>query len=388
MRLAINGFFHDQQATGSGQYTRQLVQGLGSRAQRPHCLLMRPHWGKPEARSETDPSKVVERFLKPPVFLGQDLAKVWFEQISFPRACLAEKVDVAHVPYFAPPFLASDRTVVTIHDLIPLVLPSYDKSVLVRLYTRFVASAAKRASAIITDSFASQRDILRLLGVSPDLVHAIYLAVDNSYRRMTDLRELQQIRRKYGLPEDYVLYLGGFDQRKNLSTLVIAYGALQGELAARTPLVIAGRLPSHVSEFFPDPRAAVQRAGLEDRVLFIGWVPEHDKPALYSGAALFVFPSLYEGFGLPVLEAMSCGTAVVTSDRASLPEIVGDGAILVDPLDSSALAAAMTDLLRDPAKRGQLAERGLSRAKLFSWEETLCKTIAVYESVADRSGSV
>jgi len=385
MRLAINGFFHDQQATGSGQYTRKLVQGLAGRAEGPHCWLMRPQWVDHQPRLETSPGKVVERFLNPPVPLGQDLAKVWFEQVSFPRACLAEKVDIAHVPYFASPFLAANRTVVTIHDLIPLILPSYGRSILVRLYTRLVASAAKRAAAIITDSFASERDILQLLGVSPDVVHVIYLAVDSRYRQVTDGRELALIRATYDLPEDYVLYLGGFDQRKNLSTLVTAYGALEGELSARTPLVIAGRLPEGVSEFFPDPRAAVKRAGLEDRVLFIGWVPEADKPALYSGAAIFVFPSLYEGFGLPVLEAMSCGAAVVASDRASLPEIAGDGAILVDPLDASALTTAMADLLRDPAKREQLTEKGLRRAKLFSWEETLSQTITVYESVAARS---
>ncbi|HEM62111.1 MAG TPA: glycosyltransferase family 1 protein, partial [Chloroflexi bacterium] len=125
-------------------------------------------------------------------------------------------------------------------------------------------------------------------------------------------------------------------------------------------------------------------AGLEEKVVFTGWVAEEDKPALYSSAALFVFPSLYEGFGLPVLEAMSCGTAVVTSRRASLPEIAGDGARFVDPLDPSALAQAMSDLLRDPAQRRELAQRGLLRAQHFSWEQAISQTMQVYESVALR----
>ncbi len=385
MRLGINGFFWNQETTGSGQYTHQLVSGLLKHAHGPRCLLLRPQPAGSSPRSATSPPRLDERFLGPPLSMGRDLSKVWFEQVSFPRACLSEELDVAHVPYFAPPLLASARTVVTIHDLIPLVLPIYRGSALVRLYTRLVAWGARRAAAIITDSHSSRNDILRLLKVSPNTVHVIYLGVDSTFKPVTDSRELQRVRGKYGLPEEYILYLGGFDQRKNLATLLAAYSSLDERLTARTPLVIAGRLPARHSDFFPDPRSMAENANLEHRLAFIGWVPEQDKPALYSGAALFLFPSLYEGFGLPVLEAMSCGTAVVASNAASLPETTGDAAVLVQPQDVEALAGAMAELLKDVSKRNELAERGLERAQLFSWDQTISQTVTVYESIAGGS---
>ena len=386
MRLGINGFFWNRETTGSGQYTRQLVTGLLKRSDGPRCLLIRPLPDGSDPHTAARSREIEERFFGPPVSLGGDLSKLWFEQVSFPRACLSEALEVAHVPYFAPPLFVSDRTVVTIHDLIPLILPAYRGSALVRLYTRLVAAGARRAAAIITDSHSSQNDVLQLLGVSPEVVYVIYLGVDSTYQPVTDERELERVRSKHGLPETYILYLGGFDQRKNLITLLAAYASLDGQSVAGVPLVIAGRLPAGNSQFFPDPRAMVETQGLEGRVLFAGWVPEEDKPALYSGATLFLFPSLYEGFGLPVLEAMSCGTAVVASNAASLPEIAGDAAVLVDPQDPEALAAAIADLLTDVSRRKELARRGRERAQLFSWNNTVAQTVEVYESVAARHG--
>jgi glycosyltransferase involved in cell wall biosynthesis len=383
MRLGINGFFWTQETTGTGQYTRQLLAGLLRHTETVRCLLARPKARESQQPGGASPAALQERFTGPPIPLGSDLSKVWFEQISFPRACLAENVQVAHVPYFGPPYFTANRTVATIHDLIPLVLPGYRGSTLVRLYTSLAASGARRLAAIITDSESSRQDILRLLRVSPDAVHVVYLGVDSMFKPMTDERELGEVRAKYGLPRDYVLYLGGFDRRKNLTKLFAAYASLGATLTTRFPLVIAGRLPEGDSEFCPHPRALAERVGLEDRVIFTGWVPEAEKPGLYSGAAVFVFPSLYEGFGLPVLEAMSCGTAVVSSAATSLAEIAGDAALLVDPKDIGALAGAIADLLEDGSKRHELAGRGLERAQLFSWDNTISGTIDVYRSLVD-----
>jgi glycosyltransferase involved in cell wall biosynthesis len=306
---------------------------------------------------------------------------VWFEQISLPRACRNEGVDLIHVPYFAPPLMGGDKTVVTIHDLIPLILPAYRGSALVRAYTKLVSAGARRAAAIVTDSRSSREDILRLLRVDPARVRVVYLAAEDRFKPVRDPRQLQRVRQKYGLPEEYVLYLGGFDQRKNLSTLLAAYAALDADLSRETPLVIAGQLPAQDSDFFPDPRRMVQRWNLQDKVFFIGWVAEDDKPALYSGAALFVFPSLYEGFGLTILEAMSCGTAVIASSSSSLPEIAGEAAMLFDPYQTEELAEAVSSLLRNETRREELATRGLERARLFSLEKMISQTMQVYESV-------
>lgn len=388
MRLGINGFFWNRENTGSGQYTRQLAYGLLNLEARPECLLFRPSGGKREKSALPQPVQIRERLLGTPLPLGENVAKLWFEQVSFPQACLDEDVDVIHVPYFAPPLLGARKTLVTIHDLIPLILPAYRGSPLVRTYTGLAAIAARRAAAILTDSHSSKKDIVGLLRVPAERVRVVHLAANEAFTPVLDKARLFDVRRKYGLPEDYALYLGGFDQRKNLQTLIAAYAAVDADVTNKTRLVVAGRLPTRDSDFFPDPRPVVERWSLQDKVVFTGWVEEEDKPALYSGATLFVFPSLYEGFGLPVLEAMSCGTAVIASNSTSLPEITGDAALLVDPGDAEGLAAAMTRLLESATRREELALRGLQRARLFSWQETVAQTLDAYRSVAAHQSPV
>lgn len=384
MRLGINGFFWNRESTGSGQYTRSLVDGLLTLSEGPECVLFRPGRTEPNQNTLASGRRMQEVCLAPPISLTENLSKLWFEQISFPRACIDQEVDVAHVPYFASPLRTRSKTVVTIHDLIPLILPAYRGSIPVRLYARLVAAGAKRATAIITDSVSSEHDILDLLNVSPARVHVVYLAVSEMFKPVRDTQRLSMIRQKYHLGEEYVLYLGGFDQRKNLEILLLAFATLAKHSSTEAKLVIAGRLPAQNSAFFPDPRPVVERLGLRDKVILAGWVPEEDKPALYSDAALFVFPSLYEGFGLPPLEAMSCGTPVIVSNCSSLPEIVGEGAVLVDAHDVDGLAGAMAELLEDENRRKELAAKGLKQAQLFSWQKTVRQTMEVYESVAAR----
>jgi len=290
-------------------------------------------------------------------------------------------VDVAHVPYFAPPLYPSIPTVVTIHDLIPLILPAYKGSILVRFYTRLVSMTAKRSAAIITDSHSSKRDIINLLKIPGERTHVIPLAADERFRPRVET-ELDRVRRKYSLPQEFILYLGGFDQRKNMKTLFKALRGLKERLGDRCPLVIAGTLPNKDTPFFPHPRRLAEEAGVTDAVHFIGWVPEEEKPALYSLATLFLYPSLYEGFGLPPLEAMSCGTPVIASNAASLPEVVGDGGVLVDPQEPTSWAEAMVALLTSPQKREELSAKAVEQAKKFSWRKTARETLEVYKRVA------
>lgn len=369
MHIGINAFFLGQPATGSGQYTWHLLRALADTNKENDYLPIGP-----SRRAKGMGLQALD--LRTSDF-GKNLAKLWFEQVTFPSVCQREGVDAAHVPYFAPPLHSTTPTVVTIHDLIPLILPAYRGSPLVRLYTRLVSIAAKRADAIIADSKASKRDIVRLLGIPAERVQVIYLAVDRRFRPITDEAHLKDVRRRYHLPADYILYLGGLDQRKNLAALLKAFKRLTSDLQ----LVIAGRLPARDTPFFPDPRRMVRELDLEERVAFIGWVPEEDKPALYSMAKLFVFPSLYEGFGLPPLEAMACGTPVIASNASSLPEVVGDAGLLIDPHDAAGLAEAMAALLDDERLRKGLGQRGFERARRFSWEETARETLKVYQEV-------
>jgi len=322
--------------------------------------------------------------------ISQNLAKLWFEQLSFPRACRRQGVELAHVPYFASPLFPTTPTVVTVHDLIPMLLPAYRGSIWVRLYTLLVAVAAKRADMVLTDSEASKWDIVRLLDIPAERVRVIYLAADDIYQPVLDEHRLAAIHRKYDLPESYLLYLGGFDQRKNVPTLLRAFAQLAKD--PRVFLVVAGRLPEYGldlaiqakrSDFFPDPQPIVQELGIGKRVVFTGWVPEQDKPVLYSGARALVFPSLYEGFGLPPLEALACGTPVIASNRGSLPEIVGDGGLLLEPDDVEGLAGAMEKLLNDDTLWGDLRQKGLAHATRFSWEKTARETLAVYQEIGE-----
>jgi glycosyltransferase involved in cell wall biosynthesis len=252
---------------------------------------------------------------------------------------------------------------------------------------RLVAAAAQRANMIITDSQHSKRDIVKHLHVLPERVQVIYLAADAACRPVKDQETLEAVRRKYGCPEEYVLYLGGFDRRKNLATLLRAYARLHGALGGGVPpLVVAGRLPAAETPLFPNPRRMAEELGIEQSVVFTGWIAEEDKPALYSGALFFAFLSLYEGFGLMPLEAMSCGTPVLVSRVSSLPEIVGSGGLLVDPADLDDVVEGMVALVRDHKLRQALKQAASAQASQFRWERTAELTLRVYDSVLSGSG--
>lgn len=355
MYLVVNGWFWGQMNTGSGQYLHHLVQRLPEvDGQARYTLVL------PQASAAPAPAgwQVV---VMPPARLGDNLAKLWFEQISFPAACRRLGADVAFVPYWGSPWRRPCPTAVTVHDLIPLLLPAYRGSVRQRAYTWLVSQTARRANLTLTDSQASRRDIIQHLGLSPDRVQAILLAADERFQPITDPAELARVRSRYSLPPRFILYLGGFDVRKNVAGLVRAYarwtqqevpllgrsGTSDAPPDAIPHLVIAGKLPAADTSFTPDPRRLAAEAGITEHVHFTGWVEEADKPALYSLASLFVFPSLYEGFGLPVAEAVACGTPVLSSNRSSLPE-AAPGALLADPEDLDALAAAMAQALCAP----------------------------------------
>lgn len=382
MDIAINAWFWDQPATGSGQYVRHLLPAMAAlepgfrflaatpSRMEPQCSIPNLH---PYAASS---ARLLDRI--PNKSRCLDLYKLWFEQVLFPRLAVRHQTAIAHVPYFASPVRPSAPTVVTVHDLIPIVLPAYRGSALVRAYTCLVAAGARRADALIADSESTGRDIITHLKVDPQRVHVIPLAADSRFRPAA-AEELQRVRSRYGLPDRYVLYLGGFDRRKSVTTLLRAFAQLKHEsrLCATTRLVIAGRLPATDTDFTPDPRRIAAQLGIEASVVFPGWIDEADKPALYSGAQLFVFPSTYEGFGLPVLEAMACGTPVVTSNTSSLPEVVGEAGLTVPPDDPGALAQAIAILLGDEARRQALRQAGLVQAARFSWERTARATLTV-----------
>ncbi len=307
MRIGVNGWFWDQLTTGSGQYLAALAARLPRIGDAHQFVLVRPA-GLPAAQA---PGWQIVTAGTPFDRINANLAKVWFEQVTFPHTCRRLALDVAFVPYWGSAWWRPCPTVVTVHDLIPMLLPAYRGGPQQRVYTRLVAGAARRAHAVLTDSEASRQDIIVHLGIAPERVHAVPLAADPRYAATPDPGELARVRAKYGLPaEPFLLYFGGFDVRKNVVRIVQAYARLRerGEAARPHPqLVIAGKLPEADTAFAPDPRPVVRALGLQDHVHFAGWVDEADKPAFYALALGVVFVSEYEGFGLPVLEAMGSG---------------------------------------------------------------------------------
>ena len=381
--IAINGFFWGRDATGSGQYLHGLLEALTREGEGNHYRLIIPQTRMRGRGAPSSPRLTVQVASTPFDRLDGNWAKVWFEQIAFPRLCRQMGVDLIHVPYFAPPLFSPMPVVVTIHDLIPLLLPAYRGSRFVRLYMWLVSTAARRAACIVTDSEASRRDIGRTLDIPASRLRVTYLAAGEAYRPISDHQRLALVRERYGLPERYLLYLGGFDVRKNVATLLDAYARARRMTGFRSEirLVVAGRLPRRETALYRDPRRYTRTLQIERQVVFPGWIEESDKPALYSGAIAFVFPSLREGFGLPLLEALSCGIPVVASNTSSLPEITGDAGLLVAPDDVEGLARAMLRLVTDEGLRRGLADRALPRARAFCWKRTARETLACYSDL-------
>ncbi len=295
-----------------------------------------------------------------------------------PQMAVKYHTELLHVPYWAPPLQCRIPTVITVHDLIPLLLPEYRGHMLVRMYTALVSATTPRATMVLTDSYASHRDIQRHLHIPDSKIRAIHLAVDDTYHGEHDPQDVSTLH-KLGIEPGYILYLGGFDRRKNLSAVIAAFKTVKS-VCDDAVLVIAGKLPLHDTHFTPDPRRLVADAGLaENDVRFLGFVPEPTKPALYRGARMFAFTSQYEGFGYPPLEALACGIPVVGSQTASLPEVVGDAGVLLPPSDVEGLAGAMIHILTDDAFHADLQHRALQQAAVFSWKTTAQLTFAAYQ---------
>lgn len=379
MRIAINGAFWGMDTTGSGQYLMALLPEMARLAPDDAFNMVLPGGrGGPEPAGS--PPWSVHRASTPLDGVSENLAKVWFEQSAFPRACRRLGVDVAHVPYFASPLRSPAPVVVTVHDLIPVVLPEYRGGPQHRLYMRLAAAGARRAALVLTDSEAAARDIHRLLGIPAKRLRVIYLAAHPRYRPQTPA-ECRPAIERLGLPSRYLLYLGGFDRRKNVPVLLRAMARVRFLLEGAR-LVVAGRLPQRDTPFAPDPRRIVHELRIEDEVQFLGHVAEEDKPALYAGALAFVFPSRYEGFGLPPLEAIACGTPAIVGRGSALEEVAGPGGVGVPGHDVEALAEALVSLATDGRWRAELSRAGLRHAAAFSWERAARETLQAYRDVA------
>ncbi len=298
----------------------------------------------------------------------------WWDQVTLPHALGRDRVSVFLSPYYKGPLLASCPVVLTIHDLFFLDYPGQRRPFYRAVMTRVARLYAQRATAIIADSEYSRRSIAERVGVSQAGVSVIPVALGAEFKP-TPLGEA--VRARYALLPPYILYVGNFRPHKNVPRLIRAYAALPHRLRTGYGLVLAGGDRRHL----PSLVELARGLGVADRVLFPGLIDDRDLPALYSGCALFVLPSLEEGFGLPALEAMACGAPVAAANRAALPEVVGPAALLFEPEDEGAITKAMMEILSRTDLREDLGRRGLALAREFSPDRTAGAVLALLREV-------
>jgi len=306
--------------------------------------------------------------------------------LFLPTRIMLDKIDLVHFPAQASaPIIQPKISIVTVFDAIFHLYPEkYQIYFEQKMRARLQAIAIRKADMIITISETSKRDIHKVYGVPLDKIRVTYLGANDYFKPMDRTAAQDFLKKKYGLHGSFLLYVGGFDFRKNLRSLVYALDHLKRHVGTPDKLVLVGKVPSHSK--IPGYRdfsmlcETIRDLKLEKDVLVPGYVPEEDLPLFYSAAEVFVFPSLYEGFGLPVLEAMSCAAPVVALNSSSIPEVVGDAGVLIDPVDfDNALIKALEKLLGDPHRCQMLREMGLERAKQFSWQKTALETLKIYE---------
>jgi glycosyltransferase involved in cell wall biosynthesis len=301
------------------------------------------------------------------------------EQFSIPWALRRERVDLFHAPHYVLPALRRGKSVVTVHDCIHLMFPEYLPNRMALGYARAsIWAAARTSNRILTVSETSKRDILRFFDVPPEKITVIYNGIDERFRVQPDADEMSRVAQRYQLAGDFVLYAGNVKPHKNLERLIDAFHLLRQDGADHLKLIVIGDEISRYAAL----RRAVHRYNLHKYVRFLGYMPDATLAVLYRLATVFVFPSLYEGFGLPPLEAMASGTPVVTSNVSSLPEVADDAALLVDPRDPAAIAEGIRRVLAEPGLRETLRAKGLNRAAEFSWERAVARIRQIYAEVA------
>jgi len=379
-RIGIDYTPAARQRAGIGRYTRELVTALLTLASPHQYTLFAATGGLKPGAWNLKPETGVR--LRTVPLTDEWLARFWHRlRLPIPVEVITGPLDVFYSPDFVlPPTRRTTRTLLTIHDLSFLYYADHFVPRLVHYLNQVVPRSVARADRVLADSEATRADLIAHLGMPPEKVEVLYCGVAPRFRPQPEPGEAERIRARYGLGErPYVLSVGTLQPRKNYTRLIHAFSRLTNQLTIRLPiqLLIAGGRGWLYQEVF----AEAEKYG--DHVRVLGFVDEADLPALYRNAALFAFPSLYEGFGLPVLEAMACGVPVVSSNVSSLPEVAGDAALLVDPLDTGGLTEAMARVLEDTNLRQSMVARGFSQAARFTWERAARQLLTAFDGLRE-----
>lgn len=355
--------------TGIGTYTHELLKNILKLDKKNQYLFFWPGEGYDQFQSHANID----------VHLVGTKNKTFWTYDYIPHLVKKSSAQLFHIPQngLGLPKEKFCRYVVTVHDLIPFILPETVGYSYRERFIEEMPSIVENADAIITVSEYSKKDIIEYFGIPENKVVVTHLAADEIYHPINHVEAKQFIKTSYGIDQEFILYLGGFSARKNVLGLIQAYAQSIKSLNNTYALVIVGAPKDSHGEII----STIERLGLTDRVIFTGFAPYSHLPYFYNAASLFIYPSLYEGFGLPPLEAMACGCPTITSNITSIPEVVDDAAILINPYDVGELSQSIIHVLEDKKLSMDLIIKGLKRASQFSWENTAKNTLKVYESL-------
>jgi glycosyltransferase involved in cell wall biosynthesis len=370
LRLGINGVFNKYPATGIGRYILALQDHIAAVRPDIDIVILNPTnlgWGP----WPIEPHKPFKEGL--------------WELLGLSLASLQLKLDALHCPNWACPLFPTVPTVVTIPDIVPVLPMSgfevYRASLLARLYYMAVTIAARRCKRVITLSEKAAQDCSSYLHIPMGRFLVVPIPPNEQFIPITNSDVLSGVRSKYHLPDQFILSMvGQFDYRRNLQKLIEAFSGVARK-EADVQLILVGDTRFLGNRASVDPRPIIAAHGLESSVRILGLIDEQSLPAVYSAATILVCPSLYEGYGLPVLEAMACGTPIIASDNSALPQTTNGIGLFVDPNNGESISNAMLDLLRNPSERSRLSTEGINWAKQFSWNRTASKTVEIFENL-------
>ena len=368
MKIGIDLHAVHQLMQGSRTYIYQLAMHLASLEDSLDLVLYVPSIVYEEFKNQSFGKHVTCEPI-PHSRIGRLLTK-------FPRQCARSGIDLLHVQYIAPFGLAMPY-VVSLHDILHETYPQFYPRKIRRLMSLLYPLSARRAHTVLALSEFTKSQVMSLYNIPAERIEVVYPGVSHEFYPRADSSKILAVMQKYAIDGDYILYVGRIEPRKNIQALIQAVMLLDRKKELPCKLVVAGMMDPMLAEYYH----SIRSMAMSDKILFTGGVAQEDLPYLYSGAKAFVYPSHGEGFGLPVIEAMACGTPVIASNVTSLPEAVGDAGIMVDPQDTEALAAAIGNVLGDASLRKQMAARGVQHAAKFSWKGTAAQVFSIYQRI-------
>jgi glycosyltransferase involved in cell wall biosynthesis len=372
MRIGFDATALPAEPVGAGRYIIRLVRALAAHSAEHELVVF-----VQDNRRVLIDTPLLEnvRWIETPE-ISPARRLVW-EQTTLPRLARRSGIDLLHSPHYTRPLSLSCASVVTFHDMTFLLYPQLHTRTKRLFFPWMMRMSARRADAIIADSDSTRRDAMKILQIPAEKIVTVPLGIGEEFHPVTDVDLLEDCRRRYNLPQTFLLYVGLVEPRKNLPLLLEAYARLSQQEDA-PPLIVVGRFGWMVEDVFRQ----IEALHLQERVHFSGYIPDQDLPLVYNLAQSLLYPSRYEGFGFPPLEAMACGTPVITTAVSAMQDQVGDAGLLIPPQDELALFEAMRRLSNDRVLREDLSVRGRRQAEKFTWNQTARKTLNIYQQVA------